>query len=323
MKSKEVFNQIALITPPPNAFVFDPDDTILKSAVHVCCDFPITHVVDFVTGNTEELEMNLPARKCGNVQDDTVDCELLDLDLKGLDARIFQRAPCFSENVIPFVNANVALGKILAWTVDTVSNVAFATKWAGGRARPHEVVYHVSQFGKFSFGTNYPVPDDIVKAIQEMKLKNNFDFTAYKSAGSPGHPSHPAMHSAGSAISSWAQVILAPENLTEERKEMAFRYDWSVATFRSFGGVHYMSDNRAGLQLGRFILGENGPYFLGQTYGCNDETVAAITEYAKSKGPPVNWGPYFPHRWTNPILLSNKYGYTDLDVMAFVNDEGN
>jgi len=312
IKSKEVYDQVAVVSPTPVNFVFDPNDTIDKSASHVFGDFPTTHVTDFILGNNGDAETAKLIGSSGY--------RLFNFPMGGMDPFIFQNPECYSQDFVPFVNAQVALGYIMAWSIQVVSPVAFAAKWSGGRARPHEIVWEIYKNGNSI--QKYPAPDDVVRNIQKMNLSEDVDFT-WNSSGSPGHPAHPAMHSAGSAISSWAQVILAPENLTEEKREMAFRYDWSVATFRSFGGVHYMSDNRAGLQLGRFILGENGPYFLGQTYGCNDETVAAITEYAKSKRPDVNWGTYFPHRWTNPILLSNKYGYTDLDVMAFVNDEGN
>jgi len=303
VKSKEIFDQVALVSPTPVNFVFDPEDTIDKSAGHVFGDFPTTHVTDFVTGKNSHPET---AALIGNKG-----YKLFNLGPRDLDPFIFRNPACYSQNFIPFVNAEVALGFLLAWTIQTVSAVAFAAKWSGGRARPHEIVWEI--YANDGKNLPYPVPKDIMRNIKKMNLSQDVDFT-WGSRGSPGHPAHPAMHSAGSAISSWIQVVLDGDKLTEEKIEMSRRYDWSVATFRTFGGVHYISDNRAGLQLGRDILGINGPQFLGYTYGCDDESTAAIFEYANRKVPYVNWGTYFPAGWTNPVWLSNEKGYTDLTI---------
>jgi len=312
MKSDTVFDQIALLSPPPLSYVLDPDDTIEKSAQHVCCDFPTTHVTDFILGQEgsdatknffEENPRGMPPP------------ELLNLSFRALEKGIFQHPDCFAPNQIEFVNAQVAMGKLLGWTVDTVSAVAFASKWAGGRPRPQEVAWEVFQHG--NAGKFYDVPMDIVDAIQKMDLANEFDFTAYKTKGAPGHPSHPAMHSAGSAISSWLQVAANP---SDAQIAHAQHYDFTIAYFRSFAGVHYPSDNRAGLQLGRFILGLNGPQFVADEYGCSPDSTADILELATSKRPDVDWSVWNPPGWTDPVTTYNAkadwIGFTDLPPLC-------
>jgi len=300
-KSEEVFDQISLMSPPPITFVFDPRDSIDKSGQHVCCDFPTTHVTDFILGNEDDPET---AAKLAEVP--AANRQLLNFNFGQMDPDLFAQPECVSENQKEFVNAQVAMGKILGWTVDTVSAVAFASKWAGGRARPQEIVFDIHENG----GANFEdVPEDVIRNIQNMNLANELDFTAYKSKGAPGHPAHPAMHSAGSAISSWIQVVTDP---SPAQISLSQHYDWSIAYFRSFAGVHYPSDNRAGLQLGRFILGQNGPEYLSQEYGCSDASRQAILDEANSKRPDVDWSNYFPPGWKDPVMLSNSLNYTDL-----------
>merc|ERR1719469_13386 len=298
VKSKEIFDQIALVSPTPLTYVFNPEDTIEDSAGHVFGDFPTTHVTDFILGQESNSET---AELLGDTG-----YELLNFKFMNMDEDIFQVPECYSRNQIEFVNAQVAMGFILSWTINTVSAVAFGTKWAGGRARPQEVVWEIHEHGAAHF--EYGVPDDVVDNIKAMNLENEKAFT-YKGKGAPGHPSHPAMHRAGSAISSWIQVVADP---TRSEIEMAQLYDYSIAYFRSFGGVHYPSDNRAGLQLGRKILGMNGPDFLGETYGCDDESAKQITAHANSKRPYVDWGSYVPPGWKDPVYLSNEMGLTNL-----------
>merc|ERR1719469_488776 len=298
VKSKEIFDQIALVSPTPVTYVFNPEDTIEDSAGHVFGDFPTTHVTDFILGQESNSET---AELLGDTG-----YELLNFKFMNMDEDIFQVPECYSQNQIEFVNGQVALGFILAWTINTVSAVAFGAKWAGGRARPQEVVWEIHEHGAEHF--EYGVPNDIVMNIKAMELKNEKAFT-FDGEGAPPHPSHPAMHSAGSAISSWIQVVANP---TQSQIDMAKHYDYSIAYFRSFGGVHYPSDNRAGLQLGREILGMNGPDFLGETYGCDDKSSKQITDYATNKIPHIDWGTYSPPGWNDPVKLSNKYGYTNL-----------
>merc|ERR1719188_2284513 len=58
-----------------------------------------------------------------------------------LDANIFHRPECGGG--VEFVNGVVALGGLIGWAVQTVSPVAFATKWHVGRARPEEVAHSI------------------------------------------------------------------------------------------------------------------------------------------------------------------------------------
>merc|ERR1712157_260391 len=90
-------------------------------------------------------------------------------------------------------------------------------------------------------------------------------FTAYQE-GSPMHPSWPAMHSAQSAMSFWLAVIC---DLTEEQWEESKKVDLSVAAARTVAGVHYSSDNIAGLDLGQEVVAEELPRYLAEKYGAD------------------------------------------------------
>merc|ERR1719469_696750 len=306
VKSKEIFDQIALVSPTPVTYVFNPEDTIEDSAGHVFGDLPTTHVTDFILGQESNSET---AELLGDTG-----YELLNFKFMNMDEDIFQVPECYSRNQIEFVNAQVAMGFILSWTINTVSAVAFGTKWAGGRARPQEVVWEIHEHGAAHF--EYGVPDDVVDNIKAMNLENEKAFT-YKGKGAPGHPSHPAMHSAGSAISSWLQVAANP---SDAQIAHAQHYDFTIAYFRSFAGVHYPSDNRAGLQLGRFILGLNGPQFVADEYGCSPDSTADILELATSKRPDVDWSVWNPPGWTDPVTTYNAkadwIGFTDLPPLC-------
>merc|ERR1712157_416671 len=90
-------------------------------------------------------------------------------------------------------------------------------------------------------------------------------FTAYQE-GSPMHPSWPAMHSAQSAMSFWLAVIC---DLTEEQWEESKKVDLSVAAARTVAGVHYSSDNIAGLDLGQEVVAKELPRYLAEKYGAD------------------------------------------------------
>merc|ERR1719190_182344 len=89
------------------------------------------------------------------------------------------------------------------------------------------------------------------------------DYTAY-SNGAPKHPAWPAMHSAASSASVYLPVVL---NLTASQLLEAQRVDCAVATFRSFAGVHYESDNMAGLAVGQEVIRVELPKMLNNKYG--------------------------------------------------------
>jgi len=162
-----------------------------------------------------------------------------------------------------FVNTDVLLARMTGWAVSVVSPSAFACKWANGRARPEEVAWAVAQ-GAIA------APDAIASKVQGMQLTSAADFTAYPE-GSPRHPSYPAMHSAASSSSLWLAVVM---DLTDAQIAEARRVDWAVSRFRTFAGVHYDSDNRAGLALGQEVIARELASFL-QTFGADAAAVEA------------------------------------------------
>lgn len=113
------------------------------------------------------------------------------------------------------------------------------------------------------------VPPDIYKMVKDMKLTNATSFTQYPE-GSPLHCSWPAMHSAASSLSLWLPVI---SKLTEEQYCQVLRTDWAVSYARTIAGVHYPSDNYAGLNMGQEVVSYSLPKHLKEVYGADEEAV--------------------------------------------------
>jgi len=165
-----------------------------------------------------------------------------------------------------FVDGPVLLARIIGWAVSEVSPSAFACKWSQGRARPESVAWAV-QNGELE------APQYIKDKVAQLEMTRPEDFTAYEE-GCPKHPSWPAMHSAASSASLYLAVLLdlTPEQIAETR-----RLDYSVATFRSLAGVHYDTDNRAGLALGQEVIAKQLPEVL-KRFGADPEAVRAKIE---------------------------------------------
>lgn len=154
------------------------------------------------------------------------------------------------------------------WAVSMVGPYNFAVKYYVGRSRPEEVAWLIAQ-GKLTESDG--VPSDVVADIQAFDLQSATNFTAYPE-GSPTHPSWPAMHSAGSASSLWLQVVL---NLSDEQICQTKLVDWAVSHARTVAGVHYWSDNIAGLNLGQEVIARKLAGHLARVYGSDPAAVAA------------------------------------------------
>lgn len=165
-----------------------------------------------------------------------------------------------------FVDGPVLLARIIGWAVSEVSPSAFACKWSQGRARPETVAWAV-QSGELD------APQNIKDKVAQLKLTRPEDFTAYED-GCPHHPSWPAMHSAASSASLYLAVLLdlTPEQIAETQK-----LDYAVASFRSLAGVHYETDNRAGLALGQEVIAQELPKVL-ERFGADPQAVRAKIE---------------------------------------------
>ncbi len=169
---------------------------------------------------------------------------------------------------IDFIRKPVMLSDMVGFAFRAVGPCNFSLKWSEGRARPEEVAFAVSK-GDITPPEGVVDISEVTKIIEEMNLGDATDFTAY-AEGSPTHPSWPAMHSASSASSFWLDLIL---NLTEEQRCDARMLDWSVAYARTVAGVHYPSDNIAGLEVGQGILAQILPNYLRDEYGADAEIV--------------------------------------------------
>merc|ERR1739844_159112 len=153
------------------------------------------------------------------------------------------------------------LADINTWAISTVGPINFGCKYHAGRARPEEVAWHIHN-DNFNEGD---VPDSIKTKVSSMNLATMEEFTAY-AEGCPMHPSWPAMHSAQSALSFWLAVIC---DLTAEQWEEAKKVDLAVAMGRTVAGVHYTTDNIAGLDLGQEVVAKALPKYLAYKYGAD------------------------------------------------------
>jgi len=188
--------------------------------------------------------------------------------------RFLAEGVAFDENIVPhytkddFVNKQVMLSRLIGWAVSEVSPTAFAAKWRKGRPRPEEVAKAIVWGDPRVAGA----PSDVVARVHALGLSaaGATDYTAYTVDGAPKHPSWPAMHSAASTASVYLPVVL---NLNASQLLEAQRLDCAVATFRSFAGVHYESDNRAGLSIGQEVIRAMLPQMLKNQYGSDSSKV--------------------------------------------------
>lgn len=118
------------------------------------------------------------------------------------------------------------------------------------------------------------VPEDVYQMVKDMKLTNATSYTQYPE-GCPLHPSWPAMHSAASSLSLWLAVIA---ELTDEQYCQVLRMDYAVSFARTVAGVHYTSDNYAGLNMGQEVVAHELPAHLEKYYGADPDAVKAKIE---------------------------------------------
>jgi len=208
-----------------------------------------------------------------------------------------------------FINVQVILGEIIGWAVRTVSAACFGLKWHVGRARPEEVAYCIANPNDTECPsvaldapshTNSTILDNWAERPKlDLRGKAASAFTAY-AGGSPMHPSYPAMHSAASSLSTWIDVVA---DLTDDQRAEVRLLDYSIAYFRSLAGVHYSSDNRAGLALGQHIMEKQLPKFLAERFSCDAASKENIFEYVSHKirnnqqKQTLDWAAYTPDRY--------------------------
>jgi hypothetical protein len=139
-------------------------------------------------------------------------------------------------------------------------------KWSVGRPRPEEIAMQIENN---LITKDDGVPEGIVREVKKMQLERAEDFTHYDE-GCPQHPSWPAMHSASSAASLWLAVVA---DLTDDQYCQVLRTDYAVSFARTVAGVHYTTDNIAGLNLGQKILADKLPGYLSEKYGADPQVV--------------------------------------------------
>mmetsp|Transcript_659 Transcript_659/g.1140 ORF Transcript_659/g.1140 Transcript_659/m.1140 type:complete len:123 (-) Transcript_659:17-385(-) len=72
------------------------------------------------------------------------------------------------------------------------------------------------------------------------------------------------MHSAASAASMWLPVVM---DLTPAQICQVKMVDYAISFARTVAGVHYPTDNIAGLNLGQEILARKLPRYLANNFG--------------------------------------------------------
>lgn len=182
----------------------------------------------------------------------------------------------FNSDVIPrfgkrdFLRGPVMLSEMIGRAIRVVGPCDFSLKWIVGRARPEEIAWKLNKgIIDVPDGVDEKILNEMKASIERMKLKDPTDFTAY-AEGSPTHPSWPAMHSASSAASFWLDVVM---DLTDDQLCEARMLDWSVSYARTVAGVHYPTDNIAGLIVGQEILAQRLPTILKDEYGSDVDIV--------------------------------------------------
>merc|ERR1712048_184947 len=98
-------------------------------------------------------------------------------------------------------------------------------------------------------------------------------------------------------------------NLTSQQRDEARLLDYSIAYFRTVAGVHYDSDNRAGLALGRYVVLSKLPQYLASKYSCDDHSYQDIFGYVEAKiakmkqDHPLRWHTWMPDYFHSPSKL--------------------
>jgi len=187
-------------------------------------------------------------------------------------------------SLLDFYTSTIILASLNTWAITVVCPPSFLLKWTVGRLRPEEAAYQVA------VGLRDDVPDDLKELIQSMDLTKPEDFTAYEK-GSPTHPSWPAMHSAASAASLWLATVT---DLTDDQYCQLLLMDYAVAFARTVAGVHYTSDNIAGLNLGQRLITRALPDHLTENFGAPNK--AAI--YDKMEKLLFDWATFDPESCT-------------------------
>lgn len=168
-----------------------------------------------------------------------------------------------------FIRGAVMLADLNTWAIGAIGPICFSVKWNYGRARPEEVVWAIYAG---EIGIKDGVPEYIIQTVQnQFNLTTPSGFTAYPE-GCPNHPSFPAMHGASSTASLWMAIVM---NLTVEQLCHVKALDYAIAYARTIAGVHYPSDNIAGLNIGQEILSKLLPRYLNEKYGSD---VALVEE---------------------------------------------
>mmetsp|Transcript_19647 Transcript_19647/g.32597 ORF Transcript_19647/g.32597 Transcript_19647/m.32597 type:complete len:208 (-) Transcript_19647:123-746(-) len=175
-----------------------------------------------------------------------------------------------SKDYVDFLRYEVALAEINTWAISMIGPYNFAIKWHVGRARPEEIAMYIAKHPPADMVAR-GVPADIVGNITEMNLTHPHDFTAYPE-GSPTHGSYPAMHSAASVVSFWLPLVM---NMTKDQICEAKALDYGVSFGRTIAGVHFNTDNTAGLNLGQHLLMSKLPGYLHQKFGARVSDVRA------------------------------------------------
>jgi len=189
---------------------------------------------------------------------------------------------------VDFIGKQIMMSAVNSWSINHVSSPNFLVKWTVGRIRPEEAAFQIAQ------DMLEEVPPYLRTTIKILNIATPEQFTAYPE-GCPTHPSWPAMHSAASAASLWLATVA---DLTPEQYCQVLLTDYGIAFARTVAGVHYESDNIAGLNLGQLLVSRALPDYLATNFGA--DKAAAEAKIAKLR---FDWATFDPSTCT--VIYTN------------------
>lgn len=173
----------------------------------------------------------------------------------------------FDYKYIRFTDGVVFLASLIGQLIHSISPTAFAHKYYHGKMRPNMAVH---KWAKGDIDISNGLDMALTKLVNKRAIaRDQNEFGIYPP---PPHPALPAMHSSVASI----HILMAvwfdlDKRGFNECKKVAY----NIAYGRTFGGVHYRSDNLYGLELGERSSAIILPKLLSN-YGIDESEVSDI-----------------------------------------------
>ena len=174
---------------------------------------------------------------------------------------------------VDFIDGTVMIDRVMATIAHLVAPSTFAAKWMFLYPRPEEVAGAIAR-GELD------APSEVRHALKAHHslafiAGDQRKFTVFDE-GSPMHPSYPAMHSA--VAGALYITICTLCDLNDYQELIVWQTARNMAYFRTYAGVHYPMDNRAGLLMGQRVAMIHLPMVANQLGLDADEVVSVAEE---------------------------------------------